>query len=113
MDNARELEQRILAHEKEIERREKEIAAEEAKILSVDQHIMENIEAVKKQSGFASTLFQHRFLISIVVTLGIVLVWYGIDHLVATLPFVSTGIGALVLGLILLWAINRYASPKN
>lgn len=109
----KDLETQILRHEEEIERREQEIADEEKKILSIDQHIMENLEAAKQETGFASVLYRHRFLISLVATAAVALIWYGIGILIVDVPVLSSGLGALGAGLLLLFLINRYASPKN
>jgi hypothetical protein len=102
----------IPAFGQRIEQAEQRILGEEQKILTTDQHILEQIEQNQTNNRFVSRLYKHRFIVSTVVTIGIILVWKGVEGISANLPFVSTAVGALLVGLLLLWVINSYASNQ-
>lgn len=89
-----------------VEQEEKRIEAEEAKILSADQHILSSIEDSKANSSFLLSIYKFRFWLSILLTVGVVLVWKGIGELSNDIPIVSTAVGALAVGLLTLWLID-------
>lgn len=104
---------KILAAEKRIEKTEERILEEEQRILTTDQHIIDQIDQGKKDTRFLSRLYRHRFFVSIIVTVGVIFVWQGVEGLSKELPIVSTAAGALAVGLALLWLINKYASNES
>ena len=103
----------VLAAEKRIEAVERRILKEESAILTADQHIMDAVEEGQKNSRFAQSLYRYRFLISLVVMVAVILVWQGVGELSKNLPVVSTAIGAILVGLALLWAINYFTTRKS
>lgn len=91
----------------QLESQEARIEAEETKILETDLHILEEIEKNKNNSQFASKLYRYRFGVSILLTIGIALVWRAIGDISKEIPFISSAIGALVVGFLILLAIDR------
>ena len=96
----------------ELEERETKIEQDEAEILSVDQYILEEVEKTQKDSGLARSIYQFRFLISILLTVGVALVWQGVGQISATLPLVSSAAGALAVGLLILVVISWITKAK-
>ena len=97
---------------KDLELKEARIETEEQQILSVDQHILNEVEKTRKNSKFSQAVYRFRFLISILLTIGIALVWQGVDKISGGLPLVSSAIGALVVGLLILALINWLTRAK-
>lgn len=96
-----------------LERQEARVEAQEAKILATDQHILEKFDEAKGQSAFTAGLYKHRFWISLLLTIGIVLVWKAIGDLSSSLPVVSSAIGALIVGLAILALIDYLTNVKK
>ncbi len=96
-----------------LERQEARIEAQEAKILETDSHILEKLEAASSQSAFAAGLYKHRFWISLLLTIGVVLVWKAIGDLSSSLPVVSSAIGALLVGLAILAFIDYLTNVRK
>jgi hypothetical protein len=96
-----------------LERHEAKIEAQEAKILETDQHILDQLQAAKGQSAFAAGLYKHRFWLSLLLTVGIVLVWKAIGQLSDTLPIISSAVGAFVAGLAILALIDYLTNVKK
>lgn len=96
-----------------LEKREAEIELEEQKILAVDQHILEEVEKTRKDTRFARTLYRLRFAISILLTVGVALIWEGIGKITETLPLVSSAVGAIAVGLVILITIDLLTKNKK
>jgi hypothetical protein len=101
-DNLEKIEKRLA----ELEEKEARIEKEELEILSVDQHILKEVEKTRKESRLTRTVYRLRFIISILLTVGVALIWQGIGKLSDTLPLISSAIGALVVGLLILITIS-------
>jgi|GEM_PF-4408511 len=109
MTNLEELEkteERILQTEKRIEEKE-------AEILSTDQLINDKLKEQETGNNFLNLIYKQRFFISLVVTVSVALVWQGVGSLSAGLPVISTSLGALVVGVFLLWLMNRLAGSTK
>lgn len=96
----------------DLEKRETKIEAEEQEILSIDQHILEEVEKKQSEYGFASTLYRFRFLVSILLTVGVALVWQGVGKISEGLPLISTALGSLGVGLLILIGISWITKAK-
>lgn len=111
-------EKRILEQEKRIEETEKRILAEEGVIVqTLESPQFQQVVKSGRMMGelnrfrhsFASRISRHRFIFTLAVSTGIVLVWRGIWELTAITPFISESVIALIVGLVLLWALERYS----
>lgn len=108
-----------------MDKEEKKIEVEEEKILKEEEKIDKVIESPKfknlVENGDAladlnntrkriiKKIAKHRFLFTLIVSLGIVLVWRGLWEISAGIPILSQSIVALVLGLGILWFIEKYS----
>ncbi len=96
----------------DLETKEARIEAEEKEILATDQHILSELDSVRKNSGFGRTVYRFRFLISLLLTIGVALIWQGIGQISQTIPLISSATGALVIGLLILVLIDRLTRAK-
>lgn len=120
-------EKQILEEERKIEAAEERIAHEEKHILSAEQAILKS-----NRSGFSSIFrggldpteryflrkrvikrfARHKLLFSLLVTIGVVLVWRGIWHTADALPIISLSLVSFVVGIAVLWLIDQYTDIK-
>ncbi|NTU46353.1 hypothetical protein HGA88_01895 [Candidatus Roizmanbacteria bacterium] len=124
-----QLEEEELARETElIKKMEQRIAADEKRIL----HEEKMVESTLKASGIAgdlgmTTIFgrtqklrnifikrvsKHKFITTLLVTTGIVLVWRGIWHLADETPILSIAAVSFVVGILILWVIDRFTELR-
>lgn len=100
--------QKTLAKQQEVileqvnveEKQEEEVVTEVAKVENVDD-LKHNLIVHAKH---------HRLLFPLVVAVGVVLVWRGLWNLFDQVPILSYSFISLALGLIILWAFNRFNS---
>lgn len=113
------LENEILEREKKIEGDQKKLLAEEGEVLSEEKKLEVNISGVSKigrqlnkietfRSRFVSKIAKHRFIFSLLAASGVVLVWRGLWDISETLPILSSSFVALIVGLGLLWLLQKY-----
>ena len=112
-DEIKNLEGRILKEEEIIEAKEKEILKIENKLLTSVEDIQSS-EKILSKAGYyrrkiVRKLARHRFLFSVLVSLGGVLIWRGLWDLTASIPVLKESIVALLLGFLILWLLERYA----
>lgn len=95
-----QLESKILKEEEKIEKKE-------AEILTFDKSVT---GVVKDLSSFRSTLVRriakHKFIYTLVIALGVVMVWRGLWDLTESL--ITSSIISLLGGILLLWLIKKY-----
>lgn len=107
-NNQSEIEKRLAA----LEKREAQIEKEELEILNIDQHILQEVEKTRKDSRLTKTVYKLRFPISILLTVGVALVWQGVGKISDSLPLVSSAIGAFLVGLVILITISWLTKSK-
>ncbi len=114
------LEKKVLAEEDEIEKLEKRIDAKEESILDKEDKLIQTTEKLKKQGGgfskyqakllhskFLNRLNKHKILYSFITLLSVILIWYGIQTLLATIPLIHNPIIAIILGVLIVWIIDK------
>lgn len=112
-DEVKDLEGKILKEEEVIEAKEKEILKIENKILTSVEDI-QTTEKILSKAGYyrrkiVRKLARHRFLFSVLMSIGGVLIWRGLWDITASLPVLKESIVALLLGFFILWLLERYA----
>lgn len=127
LDIIEEKERQIVAEEKKIEAAEERITQEEKRILSSEQAILRSTRPGIKslfrgkltpperyfvKQRIIKRFAKHKFLFSLLFTIGVVLVWRGIWHTADVTPLLSISVVSLGVGLFILWAIDRYTDLK-
>jgi hypothetical protein len=115
------MQKQILAEEKTIEKLEKEILQHEDKLITEKKQIGGNISAngklmVSLQSRrhlFVRKFARHKFFYTMAISIGVVLVWRGIWEITSKLPILSESIVALIVGIGILWAVERYTELSS
>lgn len=110
-----------LKHElKKIEHLESELLAKEGEILETERLVLSHEKEVEKDIAWlkradlqrrqiVKRLAKHKFLFSMTVTFGFVLIWRGMWGVADVLPIVKdTGV-SLLLGFGILWFLEKYA----
>lgn len=120
-------EKQIVAEEKKIEEAEQRISQEEKRILAAEQTILKSTRPGIKslfrgkltpperyfvKQRIIKRFAKHKFLFSLLFTVGVVLVWRGIWHTADALPVVSVSAVSLGTGLFILWVIDRYTDLR-
>lgn len=118
--NTPELEKKIFEKEENIEKLEKRIDAKEESILDKEDKLMHTAEELKKQHGgfsnyqakvlhskFLNRLNKHKILYSFITLISVILIWYGIQNLLTTIPFIHNPIIAIILGVLIVWFIDK------
>src|SRR3990172_11424901 len=109
-----EEEKRILAEARKIEAAEERISQEEEQILAAEKSILKNFRrpALSKliENGltrrelyflraiFIGKIIRHKFIFTLLVTAGIVLVWRGVWHTADDIPILSYSLVSLLVG---------------
>ncbi len=79
-----------------------------------EETVVTEVEKVEKVSDLQKNLIvhakHHKLLFPLVVAVGVVLVWRGLWNLFDQVPILSYSLISLSLGLIILWAFNRFNS---
>lgn len=92
----------LLKEEKIIEGEVKEVKKDESVLVHVEHH----------RRGFVKKLAKHKFIFSLIVSLGVVLVWRGLWDITAELPVLKESGVALVLGLAIVWFLEKYSEVE-
>lgn len=104
----------VLSQQKELAKQQKVILNQvtveekEEKIVEEEVERVENVEDFKQNLIFHAR--HHKLLFPLVVGIGVILVWKGLWNLVDQVPLLSYSLISLSLGLIILWAFNRFNS---
>ncbi len=89
-------------------------------LLQEEQRVEKNVEEVKqeetviaqvetKRKRFVRKLAKHKFLFSMVASLGVVLVWRGLWDVTAELPVLKDSLVALLIGFAIIWFLEKYS----
>ena len=103
-------EKEILKEEEIIEKQQAQILKKEAEIEGIivkEGQVLQELNKTRK--NFVRKIAKHRFLFTLIVSTGIILVWRGIWEISAEVPFISQSVVALLIGLAILWLIERYS----
>jgi hypothetical protein len=95
----------------------------EGKILSEEAHIERDLTVLEKKTASLSSLekhrrrlvkklAKHRFLFSMIVSFGVVLVWRGIWDITAELPVLKESAVALITGFVIIWFLEKYSEVE-
>ena len=104
-----QLEKRILHELALVESMEKKLLGEEEEIIGKQDEMLSGVRKMLSwRKTFVQKLSQHKAVFSTLLATGVVLISRGIWELSAHLPFLSSSIVALLTGIIILSAINRY-----
>jgi hypothetical protein len=118
-DRIEKKEEKITERLEKIEKEEIRILSEEGKVLRTVKSIEEEELLHEKKSlrgfgkfrkFFIKEASKHKFLFSMTVAFGVVLIWRGLWDLSERIPFISDSMIALVVGMGLLWFIERYSN---
>ncbi len=114
------LEKKIIDEEEKIEELEKKIDSKEGRILATQDKILRSTGSLKLvgsglskyqakllHSKFLKRLNKHKILYSFITLLAVILIWYGIQNLLATIPFIHQPIIAIILGVLIVWFIDK------
>src|SRR5579859_134379 len=118
-------EKKILSEEKHIEAEEVKIEKVENKLLRDEEVLVGTVESgafkrlmeggrVLREAAHAKKIFvkkiaKHKFVFTLIVSTGIILVWRGIWEYSATLPILSSSLIALFVVMGILWLIEKYS----
>ena len=111
------VENKILDEEEKIENTEKELLKDEKivvntlesrqfKTLVQSSNVLRDLAKTRKV--IVRKTAKHKFIFTLIVSTGIILVWRGIWEVSATLPILSSSFAALFVGVGILWLIERY-----
>lgn len=119
-----EIEEQIFRKEEEIKKTEDHIREDEKRIMESEKIILGSLRKhpirallpggfTARELGIIKTAFTRRFsryklIMTILATIGVVLVWRGIWYIADGLPVISTSLVSLFLGILILWLIKRY-----
>lgn len=118
-------EKRIIDEQKRIERAEKLIERAEARIIRSEDNIFQKLKkgpngtihiknVDSSEVSYLRALIvgrlarRYRMLFTLVVTAGVVLVWRGIWNLLDVTPIMSSPVVSLLVGIFVLWVVQRY-----
>lgn len=101
-----ELESSLLAKEGEILDAEQMILSEEKK---VEKEILWLKKANAHRLHIVRRLAKHKFVFSMIVTFGVVLLWRGMWGLTEMVPVIKETGGSLFLGFGILWFLEKYS----
>ena len=111
-DEMKNLEGRIMKKEEVIEEKEKEILKIEEELLSSVEEIKTSEKILSKAGYFrrkmVRKLARHRFLFSVLVSFGAVLIWRGLWDITSSIPVLKESGVALILGFFILWLLEKY-----
>lgn len=112
--------EKIIEEEKQIEELEKKIDSKEERILAKEDQLVQTERKLKLNSGsfsryqakllhskFLNRLNKHKILYSFITLVSVVLIWYGIQNLLVTIPFIHNPIIAIILGILIVWFIDK------
>lgn len=104
----------VLDQQKELAEQQNVILEQVAVDEKEEEEVVEEVEKVEKVSDLQKNLIfhakHHKLLFPLVVAVGVVLVWRGLWNLFDQVPILSYSFISLALGLIILWAFNRFNS---
>ena len=118
------LEQELASDAKEIKDIQKRIDAEEHKLEKMESQFFKNMSRRPKLGLFSRPknskvshfhdyllhkLSKHKFVYSLIVALGAVLVWRGLWDISVKIPFLSSEFAALGFGVVILWVTQKYS----
>lgn len=124
-DQIEKLEEKIILEEEEIKGLEEKIEAKEDKILKSHDKVFKmagglnflfggdskyHVKFIK--SGFIKRFNRHRLIYGLTTIVSVVLIWRGIWHLADSTPGISNPIVSILLGLFILWFIDRVSELK-
>ena len=117
------IEQALLKQTKKIEAAEEKIEKEEYKISRIEKDIIKTIKhkpvQTLMQSGLSPTemgyihklfvhkIARHKYIYTLLVTLGIVLIWRGFWETTESMPLLSYPLIALISGVLILWLLEH------
>ncbi len=111
------VESKLLKEAGRIEKTEEKILKQEqtiSKVIGGDQFqtLLQNAEILTKvertRRFLVRRIAKHKFIFTLIVATGIILVWRGVWEITAVIPILSQSIVALLLGVTILWLIERY-----
>lgn len=104
----------VLSQQKELVKKQQVILEQVVVEEKEEQDVVKEVEKVESVEDLKTNLIvhakHHKLLFPLVVAVGVVLVWRGLWNLFDQLPIVSYSVISLALGLIILWAFNRFNS---
>lgn len=89
----------LIQEEQKVEKNVEEVKQEETVIAQVES----------KRKRFVRRLAKHKFLFSMVASLGVVLVWRGLWDVTAELPVLKDSLVALLIGFAIIWFLEKYS----
>ncbi len=123
INKLKSIERRLLKETERIEESEEKIEKEEKKISHIETDIIKSIKKqpvralmkngfTQKELGYLHKLLvykiaRHRYIFTLLITLGIVLIWRGFWEITETLPLLSYPIIALLSGILIIWLTER------
>lgn len=104
------IEEQILREEKQIEAVEARIEADEAALIEAEADPLARgmKRMTRVRAAFVRNISRYRLIYSILGGVGVTLFWRGIWETSARLPILASSLAALVVGILILVAINRY-----
>lgn len=110
------IEEKLLKEEEKIEKLEEQILKSETKI---SENLSSGIKTLSKDGLTSSEasiikrsvlrkIAKHKFIFTLLTTVAVVLVWKSVWNISDTLPILESSIGSLVVGLVMLWLIEKY-----
>ncbi len=119
------LEERIISEEDEIKNLEKKIESKEDRILKSHSRVLKmvggfnflfgrdtNYHVKFIKSGFIKRFNKHRLIYGLTSIISVVLIWRGVWLLADSSPGISNPIISIVLGVFILWLIDRVSELK-
>lgn len=106
--------------EGEILKEQKKIEQEEVKMLKKEDEIKNEVDQIEKSTqalnsieryrhNVVKKLAKHKFVFSMIVSLGVVLIWRGIWDITAELPILKENFVALLVGFAIIWFLEKYS----
>lgn len=122
MNDDEKLQEKILQEAEKIEKAEKRIEEQEKRILKSEQvvantmqsqpfqELVQNGQTLKSFSYLRDIvtrrIAKHKFIYTLLISLGIVLVWRGLWE--TTESLITSSIISLIAGIILLWLVKKH-----
>lgn len=119
------LEEKIISEEDEIKSLEHKIEVKEDKILKSHDRVFKMVGGLNFlfggdakyhakfiKSGFIKRFNKHKLIYGLTSIISIVLIWRGVWHLADSTPGISNPIVSILLGLFILWFIDRISELK-
>lgn len=104
----------VLDQQKELVKKQDVILDKVAVDEKEEETVVAEVKSVEKVSDLQKNLIfharHHKLLFPLVVAVGVVLVWRGLWNLFDQVPILSYSLISLTLGIIILWAFNRFNS---